>query len=161
MLLVGTTHAATLSGRVIAISDGDTITLLDSSKQQHKIRLAGIDAPEKKQAFGERSKEHLSRLVFGKPVEIEWTKRDKYKRIVGKVLVAEPDCRWENCPKTLDAGLAQVTVGLAWWYRKYAREQSLGDQGRYEITEAEARANRLGLWADRELTAPWDWRKRK
>ena len=153
--------AETLSGHVIAISDGDTITVLDRSNQQYKIRLSGIDAPEKKQAFGQRSKEHLSRLVYGKPVEVEWTKRDKYKRIVGKVLVAEPDCRWEDCPKSLDAGLNQVTVGLAWWYRKYSREQSLGDQGRYEIAEAEARADRAGLWTDEEPMAPWEWRHGK
>jgi len=73
----------------------------------------------------------------------------------------KPDCRWEDCPKSLDAGLNQVTVGLAWWYRKYSREQSLGDQGRYEIAEAEARASRVGLWADDEPMAPWEWRHGK
>ena len=120
-------QAETLSGKVVAISDGDTITVLDTSNQLYKIRLSGIGAPEKKQAFVQRSKGHLSRLIYGKPDEVEWTKRDKYKRIVGKVLVAEPDCRWEDCPKSLDAGLNQVTVGLAWWYRKYSRERYLGD----------------------------------
>lgn len=154
-------HANAISGKVVAISDGDTITVLDTSNQPHKIRLSGIDAPEKKQAFGKRSKEHLSDLVFSKPVEVEWTKRDKYKRIVGKVLVAALDCRGDDCPKTLDVGLAQVTVGLAWWYRQYSKEQSVGDQERYEIAEAEARAKRVGLWADDEPIAPREWRHGK
>jgi endonuclease YncB( thermonuclease family) len=69
------------------------------------------------------------------------------KRIVGKVLVTEPVC-CPACPKTLDAGLAQLTVGLAWWYRKYAKEQSAEDAQRYEFAEQEARAKRAGLWAD-------------
>lgn len=69
-------------------------------------------------------------LVFGKDVDVQWSKRDRYQRIVGKVLVADPTCQ-RRCPKTLDAGLAQVTAGLAWWYRKYAKEQSAEDAQRY------------------------------
>lgn len=80
--------ADTYTGRVVGISDGDTITVLDSSNGQHKIRLAGIDAPEKSQAFGQRSKENLSALVFGKPVTIETKKNDRYAREIGKVVDA-------------------------------------------------------------------------
>jgi endonuclease YncB( thermonuclease family) len=75
------------------------------------------------------------------------------------VMVASSDCRTDHCPKTLDAGLTQLTVGLAWWYRKYANEQSPQDAGRYEFAEQEARAKRAGLWADGQPIPPWDWRK--
>jgi endonuclease YncB( thermonuclease family) len=87
LLLVGVAHADTLLGRVVGVADGDTITVLDADRQQHKIRLQGIDAPEKAQPFGQRSKENLSRLVFNKEVRVEWKKRDRHKRIVGKVWV--------------------------------------------------------------------------
>jgi endonuclease YncB( thermonuclease family) len=109
-LLLGTTHADTLTGRVVNVADGDTVTVLDANHQQHKIRLQGIDAPEKAQPFGQRSKESLSAMVFNKDVRVEWEKRDKYKRIVGKVWVQAASC--PTCPMTLDAGQAQITVGL-------------------------------------------------
>ena len=149
--------AATLEGRVVGVTDGDTLTLLDSERKRYKIRLGGIDAPEKAQPFGQRSKENLSDMVFGKDVRVEWKKRDKYKRIVGKVWVQPESC--PTCPMTLDAGHAQITVGLAWWYRKYAREQSPGDRGAYEFSEQEARAKRVGLWSETDPVPPWDWRR--
>jgi endonuclease YncB( thermonuclease family) len=90
-------------------------------------------------------------------VRVEWEKRDKYKRIVGKVWVQPASC--PTCPMTLDAGHAQITVGLAWWYRKYSNEQSAQDRGAYEFSEQEARAKRAGLWADADPVPPWDWRK--
>ncbi len=152
--------ADVVTGKVVGVSDGDTITLLDSGKQQHKIRVAGIDAPEKNQPFGQRSKENLSRLVFGKEVDVQWTKHDRYQRIVGKVMVAAPDCQRPDCAKALDAGLGQVTAGLAWWYRKYAKEQSTEDARSYETAEQEARARSVGLWHDAEPIPPWDWRKK-
>ena len=152
-------HAADLQGRIVSIADGDTVTLLDNQNQQHKIRLLGIDAPEKAQAFGQRSKQNLSRLLFGKDVRVEWDKRDKYKRIVGKVWVQPESC--PSCPMTLNAGHAQITVGLAWWYRKYADEQSPQDRGAYEFSEQEARAKRVGLWRDTDPVPPWEWRRVK
>ena len=157
VLLVSVAHADTLTGRVVGVADGDTITVLDADRQQHKIRLGGIDAPEKAQPFGERSKQSLSRMVFGKEVRVEWDKRDKYKRIVGKVWVQPADC--PTCPMTLDAGHAQITVGLAWWYRKYAREQAPQDRGAYEFSEQEARAKRVGLWSEPDPVPPWEWRR--
>jgi endonuclease YncB( thermonuclease family) len=147
----------TLSGKVVGVADGDTITVLDASHQQHKIRLQGIDATEKAQPFGQRSKENLSRLVFNKDVWVEWAKRDKYQRIVGKVWVQPASC--PTCPMTLDVGHAQITVGLAWWYRKYANEQLPADRGAYEFSEEEAKAKRVGLWVDSLPIPPWDWRK--
>jgi endonuclease YncB( thermonuclease family) len=157
-LLVSIAHADTLTGRVVGVSDGDTITVLDANRQQHKIRLQGIDAPEKAQPFGQRSKENLSRHVFGKDVRVEWEKRDRYKRIVGKVWVQPASC--PTCPMTLDAGHAQITAGMALWYRKYAKEQSPQDRGAYEFSEQEAKAKRVGLWSDADPVPPWEWRRR-
>ena len=96
-------------------------------------------------------------MVFGKDVRVEWKKRDKYKRIVGKVWVQLADR--PTCPTTLDAGHAQITVGLAWWYRKYANEQSPQDRGAYEFSEREARAKRVGLWSELDPVPPWEWRR--
>ena len=91
--------AATIEGRVVA--DGDTITVIDDNKVQHKIRLAGIDAPEKKQPFGQRSKQSLSDLVFDKAVTVETNKRDKYRREVGKVLVGGVDANLEQVKRDM------------------------------------------------------------
>ena len=85
---------------------------------------------------------------------------DSVERIVGKVMVAAPDCQRPDCAKALDAGLGQVTAGLAWWYRKYAMEQSAEDARSYETAEQEARASHVGLWRDAEPIPPWDWRKK-
>jgi endonuclease YncB( thermonuclease family) len=95
--------------------------------------------------------------VFKKEVLVDWDKRDRYSRIVGKVGVQPADC--PTCPMTLDAGHAQITLGLAWWYRKYAKELSAEDRGRYEFEEHEAKARPVGLWRDAEPVPPWDWRK--
>lgn len=119
-MAAGTAFASNLAGQVVGVSDGDTITVLDHDHQQHKVRLAGIDAPENGQPFGQRSKENLSRLVYGQQVNVQWKKHDRYQRIVGKVMVADSNCKATPCRKTLDAGLAQLTVGLAWWYSKYS-----------------------------------------
>ncbi len=152
-------QAKTLSGTVVSVADGDTITVLDIHRDQHKIRVAGVDAPEKKQPYGQRSQQAISILVFGKEVDVLWDKRDRYQRIVGKVMVADPNCRTDRCAKTLDAGLAQVTVSLAWWYQKYAKGQSVEDAGRYAFAEHEARAKHAGLWSDPDPIPPWAWRK--
>lgn len=141
-------HSDTLYGSVVALSDGDTITVLDAGKTQHKIRLAGIDAPEKKQPFGDRSRQSLASLVFGKNVRVEYSKTDRYGRIVGKVLVND-----------VDASLEQVKRGLAWHYKAYEREQSPVDRVHYAAAEADARRARRGLWQDSSPTPPWDFRK--
>lgn len=162
-LLCGTPAAAdTLAGRVVAVADGDTITVLDAAKVQHKIRLMAIDAPEKKQPFGNRSKQHLSYLVFSKPVTVDYTKLDRYGRIVGKVMVSSPDACPDaapECPTTLDAGLAQITVGLAWHYKQYATEQTEVDRARYAFAEEEARERQVGIWRDLAPIPPWSFRR--
>jgi endonuclease YncB( thermonuclease family) len=146
-----------VEGLVVKVADGDTITVLDSKRRQQRVRIAGIDAPEKGQPFGNASRKSLSAMAAGKEVRVEFTKYDRYGRIVGKVLVRPPDC--PTCGKTLDVGLAQVTTGMAWWYRYYAHEQSPEDQGRYELAEQEAKAKKRGLWQDKNPEPPWEWRR--
>jgi endonuclease YncB( thermonuclease family) len=141
---VGTAHAETLTGRVVGISDGDTITVL-VERQQLKVRINGIDAPEKKQAYGERSKENLSNMAFGKDARLDCHKTDRYGRQICKVWVQPASC--PTCGMTLDVGLAQIVAGMAWWYRAYAKEQSAEDRGRYESEENEARLRKRGLWS--------------
>ena len=134
------------------------IKVLDAHKVEHKIRLTGIDAPEKKQPFGNASREHLASLVAGKEVFVEANKTDRYGRTLGKVWVQPADC--PTCGKTLDANYAQVLAGMAWWYRYYAKEQPVEDRGRYESAEDEAKARKRGLWADKNPIPPWDWRRK-
>jgi endonuclease YncB( thermonuclease family) len=140
--------AATLKGEVVGLSDGDTVTVLDAQKTQYKVRLAGIDAPEKRQPFGDRSRQHLASLAFRRQVVIEWHKTDRWGRIVGKVVVDR-----------IDVCLEQVRAGLAWHYLDYAREQSPEDRSAYSEAERVARAKRLGLWRDPQPMAPWDFRR--
>jgi endonuclease YncB( thermonuclease family) len=156
-LVFSITARADITGRAVGVNDGDTITVVDASGIRHKVRLAGIDAPERGQPGGFRSKESLSRLVFEQPVRVEGTAEDRDDLLVGKVWVAPPDC--PSCGMTLDAGLAQVTMGRAWWIRAYAKEQSPEDRRRYEFAEQEARAKKAGLWRDRDPVPPWEWRK--
>jgi endonuclease YncB( thermonuclease family) len=156
-LFVSLSAFADVTGVVVGVSDGDTVTVLDANKSQHKIRVAGIDAPEKAQPFGQRAKERMSTLVFGKEVRLEGDKQDRYGRTVAKMWVSPPDC--QRCPQTLDAGLAVLTSGLAWHYKKYQNEQSTEDRERYAFSEKEARLKRIGLWSEPVPVPPWDWRK--
>lgn len=149
--------AETVSGRVVHVQDGDSLTILDSEKQQHKIRIAGIDAPEKAQPFGNRSRHNLASMVHGQEAIADCPTTDRYSRKVCKVWVQPSDC--PACDKTLDIGYAQISAGLAWWYRAYAKEQPVEDRGRYESEENEARLRKRGLWADDNVMPPWDWRK--
>lgn len=146
----------------VGVSDGDTLTArcgAAGSFEQVKVRVAGIDAPERKQAFGARSKETLSDLTFYKTARLDCVKSDRYGRRVCNVWVA-PNSN-PNGPQKLDAGLAMVTLGMAWWYRAYSREQTPEARGQYEFAEAEAKARRVGLWRDVEQLAPWEWRKQQ
>lgn len=137
----GSACADQLIRRVVSIADGDTLTVLDRFQVQYKIRLVGIDAPEKRQPFGSGSKASLASLCFGKTVTVDWHKRDRYQRIVGKV--------W--CDNQ-DAGLALIGKGMAWWYEAYAKEQNSQAQMR-------ARSEKTGLWQDGNPSPPWTWRR--
>ena len=144
-------------GKVVSVTDGDTINLLDAANNEIKVRLSGVDAPERGQPYANVSREHLARMVAGKEVRVETTKTYPYGRTVGKVWLQPSDC--PTCGKTLDASLAQITAGMAWWYRYYAEEQSPEDRGRYESAEDEARTRKWGLWADPDPINPYEWRK--
>ena len=141
-------QADTLRGRVVGVADGDTVTLLDAQKVQHKIRLSGIDAPERSQAFGQRSKEHLSDLVFGQTVEVDFNKTDRYGRLIGKIVV-----------NGQDANLQQLHAGMAWHYKEYEREQPPEERMRYAQAEDDARSQRVGLWKDPKPVPPWEFRR--
>ena len=145
LCLVLQAQAETLLGKVIHVQDGDSITVLDETHTQHKIRLTGIDAPERRQAFGNVAKESLAEQVAGQSVAVEWDKVDRYGRKVGKVLLAG-----------LDSDLVQVKRGLAWHYKQYEREQSHADRQSYAV--AEARAAKLSLWRDADPMPPWKFR---
>lgn len=129
---------------VVGITDGDTVTVLDARHVQHKIRLSGIDAPEKSQPFGQRSKENLSAWVFDRHVTVETDKTDRYGRSVGKIVL-----------NGIDVNLEQIKQGFAWHYWKYGSEQPEDERHRYAQAEKAARA---GLWRDAAPVAPWDWR---
>jgi endonuclease YncB( thermonuclease family) len=143
-------NADIISGRVVGVSDGDTITVLDNLNTQYKIRLAGIDAPEKKQPFGNVSKQSLSNLVYNKQVNVDWVKQDSYGRTVGKVIV-----------NGLNANLEQVKLGMAWYYKKYQNELVLDDRLDYLHAQEAASNSKVGLWVDKEPVAPWDFRKNR
>ena len=141
---VETRAVAVISGRVVGITDGDTLTLLDAQHQQHTIRLAEIDAPERGQPWGNRATQTLSALVFGKTVSVQQTNTDRYGRVVGRIF-AEGE----------DVNRAMVEQGAAWAYRRYLNDQTL------LATEALARQQRVGLWSmsDAQTVAPWEWRQ--
>ena len=139
--------AATLAGRVVGVSDGDTVTVLTAENRQFKIRLSGIDAPEKKQPFGAHAKDTLSRQLFGQSVVVEWTKTDRYGRIVGKI---ELD--------GVDVNLEQIREGSAWVYTQYLRELPVEDQRLYREAERQAKSEHRGLWRDSDPEPPWQWR---
>jgi len=146
----GRVNAEILVGQVVGVSDGDTITLIDKNNTQHKVRLLGIDAPEKAQPFGQASKTSLSDLIYNKKVFVSWNKKDRYQRILGKISFEEQDV----C-------LEQIKRGMAWHYKQYQRDQSQEDRIRYSMAEVEARKNRIGLWTDDSPVEPSTFRHSK
>ena len=140
-------NAEVLVGKVVGITDGDTITVLDASKSQHKIRLMGIDAPEKSQEFGAASKQALSNYIYQLEVTVEYKKLDKYKRKVGKVILDKQDV----C-------LAMIELGMAWHYKDYEKEQSKLDRDLYSQAELKARNERRGLWVQVNVMKPSEFR---
>jgi endonuclease YncB( thermonuclease family) len=128
--------------KVITISDGDTFTGLDSQNRQVKIRLHGIDAPEKAQAFGTVSRKALGDLIEGKVVNVQEVDKDRYGRVVANVHVGGTHVNREQVPK-----------GLAWRYVQYDKK------GEFTEVEQAAKTTRKGLWADVKPVPPWEWRK--
>ena len=144
-----TVAAEVLNGTVVGISDGDTITVLDKLSKEHKVRLMGIDAPEKSQAFGNEAKQTLLNYIYKKEVSVEYKKLDKYKRIVGKVTVDGQDI----C-------LQLIRDGMAWHYTEYKKEQSKTDRYLYREAEEKARQVNLGLWVEKHPVSPWLFRQK-
>jgi endonuclease YncB( thermonuclease family) len=150
LALGNTASAKLIHGRVVGVSDGDSVTVMDAQKTQHKIRLAGIDAPEKAQAYGHKAKASLSDLVYGQSVDVAWSKQDRYGRIVGMIKLAG-----------VDINLEQIKRGMAWHYKTYQNEQSPEDRVAYAQSEREARDKRTGLWRDPAPIEPAVFRQKK
>lgn len=149
LALALSTHASAyeLVGKVIHVTDGDTVTLLDDAKEQRKIRLYGIDAPERKQPYGAKSIDLLASMVKGKNIRAVCANADRYGRNVCTLYDGMTDVNAE-----------MVRQGGAWVYRKY-----YGKTGAYYALEDEARKAGRGLWHTSEYQAvePWEWRKQQ
>lgn len=133
--------AAGFTGKAVSVSDGDTLRVLDDAKQEHTIRLAGIDAPERRQPFGTVARDRLAELTKGKAVAVIAGKPDKYGRTVARIEV-----------EGQDVGHRLVAEGLAWHYVRYSDDATLAE------AERAARAARRGLWRDPAPVPPWEWR---
>lgn len=145
-----TIETCKLEGKIIKVTDGDTVHVLDDEQQTHKIRLAGIDAPELGQAYGQAARKFLAKQVNQKTVCVDWHKRDKYQRLVGVI-------KYEG----RDVNLNIVKAGYAWHYKKYQKEQTPPDRILYAQAETEARSDVIGLWSEPDPIKPTDWRKGK
>lgn len=130
---------------VVAVTDGDSLRVLRDGREE-RIRLHGVDAPERAQPYSSRAKQLASSLVFGKVVQVQVLEADRYGRTVARVLL--PDGR--------DLGHELVREGLAWWYRQYAADDEV-----LRALEDEARRARRGLWADRSPQPPWEFRRQR
>ncbi len=164
-----------LSGKVIRVLDGDTIEILkvdSSGKHPVRIRMTGIDAPEKSQPFGERCREDLASLVAGKIVRVDVRGNDRYSRQLGVIRVPVSASTAANAGQTpaptsvptptsseIDANLAQVSSGCAWHYKQYQKQQKPDERRLYSEAEQRARAAGLGLWRDPAPEAPWEYRR--
>lgn len=133
-----------LKGKVIKITDGDTFVLLTGNKEQIKIRLHGIDAPEKKQDYGTVSKNYLSNLVFKKDITIEFKNRDRYGRSIGIAFV-----------EGVNMNEKMLAEGMAWHFKKY------DTNSQWSALETKAKEEKKGLWSQSNPVAPWEWRVRK
>ncbi|EFY6271501.1 thermonuclease family protein [Shigella sonnei] len=133
-----------IQGKVIRVLDGDTIEVLQDKKPV-RIRLANIDAPEKKQAFGSWSTSQLKTLVAGKQVTISYSHKDRYGRIIGHVFTTNGT----------DASRFMVQSGAAWVYERYNTDKSL------PALQREAQEQKRGLWADTNPVPPWEWRHKQ
>ena len=144
LLLTTILVAETITGKVISVTDGDTIKILDEKNKVYKIRLNDIDAPEKKQAFGNKSKENLSKYIAGQNVRVEYYKLDRYKRILGTVYFKDKDINKQ-----------QIIDGYAWVYKKYSKNNEYINQERI------SKNHKRGLWKDEKPIEPWEYRKMK
>lgn len=131
--------------KVVKISDGDTFTAINRDNLQLKFRIWGIDAPEKKQAFGTKSKEYLSSLIFGETITVDVQKQDGWGRYIAYVFT----------PDNKDVGTEMLKAGMAWQFIEYDQSE------KYRAAESQARKSKKGLWSDSHRIAPWEFRKKK
>jgi len=136
--------AEDFEGKCVGVSDGDTISVMHNGVAE-KVRLNGIDCPEKAQPFGNKAKQFTSDMAYGKIVKIIECGKDRYGRTIGDVIL----------PDGKDLNQELVKAGLAWWFFKYSKDKTL------EALEKTAREAKIGLWADSNAVPPWDWRKKK
>jgi endonuclease YncB( thermonuclease family) len=137
--------AETLNGFVVGVLDGETVMLRDEAGRQHRVRLLGLDAPGKREPYGDLARHNLSRIAFQQPARAECPQREGKARLACRVWVPPADC--PGCGNTLDVGLAQISAGLARWRSADERLLSPDAAGRYHSGEEEARARGRGLWA--------------
>jgi endonuclease YncB( thermonuclease family) len=140
--------ADSLTGRVVNIADGDTLTLL-VGRQPYKIQIAAIDAPERYQAWGDQSRTNLSRLTLNRTAVANCSRLERWDHQACQVTV-----------NGIDIGLQQIKEGMAWWIRQDAHAQSAEDQSAYESAELMAKMRRLGLWGATNPVPPWEFRGR-
>lgn len=144
--------------KVVGISDGDTITCLTEEKEQVKIRLYQIDAPEKGQDFGNKSKEYLSNLIFNKTVQVINYGKDRYGRTLSTIMLQTSPVKekYSDCEiiHRIDVNITMIYEGMAWYY-PFAKKNDI-----YKQAEEKARANKVGLWSQKAI-APWEFRKNK
>lgn len=144
-----------VDGISIDVQDGDSFVLRDDLGNRIRVRISGIDAPEKSQPFADRSRQHLRDLMRDVRLRLEPVKVDVFGRTVARVWILSEDGKLGR-----DAGLAQIEAGLAWHFKRYRSEQHDQDANRYMKAEREARSEGLGLWRDRSPEPPWDFRTR-
>lgn len=155
-------HADVLTGKVTEVIDGDTV-VIQSGDALHRVRLSGVDAPERDQPGAELSTHLLSQWVLQREVRLEWYKRDRYNRLVGQLFAADPACRatpQHPCLAQTDVAVVLLKAGTVWWFKRYASEQPSGLASVYQATETSARQARAGLWHGDSAIPPWDWRHR-
>ena len=134
----------TISGKVVSVLDGDTVEVL-VAKRPYRIRLYGIDCPEKGQAFGDKARAFTSAQLFGKEVEVRVVDVDRYGRYVGEIIQADGSI----------VNLAILRAGFAWWYSQFSKDEL------YRQAEAAARSEQAGLWADAHPEPPWQFRRER
>jgi micrococcal nuclease len=151
LLALANQARADFCGSVVRVLDGDTIEVL-ANRSAKRVRLAGVDAPERRQAFGRAARDTLATLIAGREVLVHEVDVDRYGRVVGFVYLLSGTCGASLLRMAPSANEAMVEMGMAWAYRRYVR------QPRILEAQARARAARIGLWRDMDPIAPWEWR---
>lgn len=143
----GTAADLSMRGRVVGVSDGDTLTFYEVGRRELKIRISGIDAPEKKQAFGRAAKAKLSEIAFQREAVATCHKIDRFRRLICNVEIDRKD-----------VGLELIRSGAAWHFKRYQAEQPPEEAEAYRRAEELARLRKVGLWGEPHAVPPWEWR---